>query len=135
MKKINSSLCSIFMLFICVFSAQAVFAVDVPLKKGDSSSGNLPQVRSMLSRVTTMSISTNPVFADINGSELGLSFNGSVGIAQVVILDETGSVVYQETVNTNSTKEISIELGGFDSGNYTVQITYSSTKLVGTFQL
>jgi hypothetical protein len=129
MKKINFSLCSIFVMLICLFSVQTVFAVDVPLKNGETGAGTMP---SMLSRSKS---TITPVAVSLDDTELGIFFNKSVGVAQVTIVDETGSVVYQEVIDSNSTTETYIEVGGFDSGNYSLQITYGSTKLVGTFQL
>jgi hypothetical protein len=128
MKKINSSLCSIFMLLFCVFSVQTALAVDVPLQKGDPQ--NLPS-NYMLSR----SISIIPVSVSLNDTELGISFSKSVGVAQISIVDATGVIVYQEYVDTNSTPQTYIEVGGFDSGNYTLKITYGTTSLKGAFQL
>jgi len=129
MKKINFSLCSIFVMLICLFSVQTVFAVDVPLKNGETGAGTMP---SMLSRSKS---TITPVAVSLDDTELGIFFNKSVGVAQVTIVDETGSVVYQEVIDSNSTTETYIEVGGFDSGSYSLQITYGSTKLVGTFQL
>ena len=129
MKKINFSLCSIFVMLICLFSVQTVFAVDVPLKNGETGAGTMP---SMLSRSKS---TITPVAVSLDDTELGIFFNKSVGVAQVTIVDETGSVVYQEVIDSNSTTETYIEVGGFDSGNYSLQITYGSTKLLGTFQL
>lgn len=129
MKKVNSSLCSVFMLLVCLFFVQTVFAVDVPLKKDENGNGQRP---SMLSRSVSTVI---PVLVTLNDTELGISFRKSVGVAQITIEDETGAVVYQEVVDTNSTQESVIETSGWDSGNYTVKISYGSTKLTGIFQL
>ncbi|HJV77405.1 MAG TPA: DUF3244 domain-containing protein [Paludibacter sp.] len=125
MKKVNSSLCSIFMLLVCALYVQSVFAVDVPLKAGD------PHAITMM----TKSRSIIPVSVSLNDTELGIFFSKSVGVAHITIEDQNGTVVYQDVLDTNSTHETYIETGGFDSGNYTVKISYGSTKLVGTFQL
>ena len=116
-------------MLVCLFSVQTVFAVDVPLKKGDTGAGG---VNLMLSRSVSAAI---PISVSLDDTELGIFFNKSGGDAQVTIVDETGNVVYQEVIDSNSTTETYIEVGGFDSGNYSLQITYGSTKLVGTFQL
>jgi hypothetical protein len=128
MKKTNSSFCRILTLLFCVVAIQAVFAVDVPLKKEENGQGNL-----LLSRSTSISII--PVSVSLTDTELGIFFSKPVGIAQISIVDATGAVVYQEYVDTNSTLQTYIEVGGFDSGNYTVKITYGTTNLKGTFQL
>jgi len=124
MKKINSSLFSIFMLLFCILSVQSVFAVDVPLKKGDAGIGNFAKSTTVL-----------PVSVSINDTEFGIVFSKSVGVANITIEDQNGNVVYQDVLNTNSTRTTYIETGGFDSGNYTVTISYSTTSLVGDFQL
>jgi flagellar hook assembly protein FlgD len=126
MKKVNSSLCSIFMLLACVFSVQTALAVQVPLKKGDIGIGTM-----MLSR----SVSAIPVSVSLDDTDLGISFDKPVGVAQITIEDQNGTVVYQDVLDTNSTHATDIETGGFDSGNYTVKISYGSTNLVGAFQL
>jgi len=129
MRKINSSFFCIFVMLVSLFSVQSVFAVDLPLKKGDSGSigGSY-----MLSRSVSATI---PLSASLDDTELAIFFGKSVGIAHVAILDESGSVVYQEVIDTNSTSETYVEIGGFDSGNYTLQVTYGVTNIVGAFQL
>ena len=124
MKKVNSSLFGIFMLLFCILSVQSVFAVEVPLKKDNPAQGSM-------SKSTT----TLPVSVSINDTYLGIVFSKSVGVANITIEDQTGNVVYQDVLDTNSTRTTSIETGGFDSGNYTVNISYSTTILIGDFQL
>ena len=124
MKKINSSLFGIFMLLFCIMSVQSVFAVEVPLKKDNPAQGSM-------SKSTT----TLPVSVSINDTDLGIVFSKSVGVANITIEDQNGNVVYQDVLDTNSTRTTSIETGGFDSGNYTVNISYSTTILIGDFQL
>ena len=125
MKKINSSLFGIFMLLFCIRSVQSVFAVEVPLKKDNPANGSQQ----------TKSTSTLPVSVSINDTDLGIVFSKSVGVANITIEDQNGNVVYQDVLDTNSTRTTSIETGGFDSGNYTVNISYSTTILIGDFQL
>jgi hypothetical protein len=127
MKKINSSVISFITLLFCVLSVQNVFAVDVPLKKGDGE-GCKP---SMLSKSTSIL----PVSVSLDDTTLGIAFSKSVGIAQITIVDESGNVVYQDVIDTNSSLESYIETGGFDSGNYTLKVSYGTTTLIGGFQL
>ena len=128
MKKIQSVLFSILFTSVFFLPLQSVFAVDVPLSKGDPIGPSQP---TMLTR----SVSTIQVSAALNNTELAIDFSRSVGVAQITIEDVTGAIVYQEVIDTNSTLQTVIETGGFDSGNYTLRITYGTTKLVGTFQL
>jgi hypothetical protein len=131
MKKINSSLFGIFMLLVCIFSVQSIFAVDVPLKKNENGPGTMIISRSM----SINSVSINPVSVTLNDTELIVDFSNPVGIAQITVEDQNGAVVYQDVIDTNSTLESVIETGNFDSGKYKVRISYGSTKLTGTFQL
>ena len=131
MKKIQSVLFSILFTSVFFLPLQSVFAVDVPLSKGDPATSQFPGT-SMLTRSVLTII---PVSVSLNGTELGIYFSRSVGVAQITIEDVTGAIVYQEVIDTNSTLQTVIETGGFDSGNYTLRITYGTTKLVGTFQL
>jgi len=127
MKKINSSVISFITLLFCVLSVQSVLAVEVPLKKGDA-----PGIGSnMLSK----SNSVLPVSVSLDDTTLSIFFSKSVGTAHITIEDENGNVVYQEVVNTNSTLESDIETGGFDSGNYTLKVSYGTTTLIGNLQL
>jgi len=130
MKKINFSLFSIFLLLVSVVSVQTVFA-GVPLKSDPTPKTTLPQ-----SKVKSLSTTSVPLVTfSLDDSELVLDFSCSVGVAQITVEDQNGSVVYQDVIDTNSTLESVIETSGWDSGNYTVHIAYSSKKLVGTFQL
>ena len=115
------------MLVICIITVQSVFAVDVPLKKNENGAGT--------STMLTRSVSVIPVSVSLNDTELDIFFSNSVGIANITIVDQSGAVVYQEVLDTNSTRSTSIATGGFDSGTYTVKISYGLTNLVGTFQL
>ena len=128
MKKINSSLCSGIVLLACFFSLQTVFAVDVPLKKDPIGTGTMRMTRS----VSTISTS---VTADLDGSDLTINFNPSIGIAYVSIEDSTGNPVYQTAIDTSETPELLIGLGSLNSDEYTLVISYGTTKLTGTFTL
>lgn len=126
MKKINSSVISFITLLFCVLSVQTVLAVDVPIRKDDPANST---------QMFSKSISVLPVSVSLDESTLSIFFSKPVGIAQITIVDESGNVVYQDVVNTNSSLESYIETGGFDSGNYTIKVSYGTTTLIGGFQL
>ena len=128
MKKINFSIISFITLLLCVLSVQTVFAVDVPIRKDDPSGGTIGNTYSK-------STSILPVSVSLDDTTLGIFFSKSVGIAHITIEDENGNVVYQDVVNTKSLLESNIETGGFDSGNYTLKVSYGTTTLIGGFQL
>jgi hypothetical protein len=115
------------MLSLALLPFESALAVDVPLKKSDP--GGIGPM--MLSR----SLTTTVVTASLNEPELVVDFSRPVGTATISILDEFGSVIYQESIDTYSNLETVIDTSVFDSGNYTLKISYGTTNLKGTFQL
>ena len=134
MKKMNSSLRNIIMFLVISLPLQSMLAVDVPLKKNDPGTGGIPGTN-MTTRSLSRAVTVNPVEVTLSDTELAIYFNNSIGVVNVTIEDQNGSVVYQDAINTNSTRESLIETGGWDSGNYTIHISYNKTSLVGSFQL
>ena len=138
MKKINFRLLSFFVVLICVFSNQVVFA-DIILKKDDPAQGgvaNIATSKLTASKLTAFqSQSEIPVTADIIGSDLIVDFTTTVGTASVSVVDQNGNVVYQTVIDSFSTPEVVIPVDGMSSGNYSLKISYGSTNLTGDFQL
>jgi len=120
--------------FLSVFSNQVVFA-DIILRKDDPAPGGSPNVLSANRTFSLSSKSIIAVTADVSGSDLIVDFNSTVGTAFVSVVDQSGNVVYQTTVDSFSTSELVIPLDGLSSGNYSLKISYGSTKLIGDFQL
>jgi len=141
MKKMNNPLLNILMFLVFALPLQCVFAgtVEVPLKKGDDGSGSIPGTNVMaMSLSRTMSVATTsvaPVSVALYDTELVVDFSKYVGVATVTVVDQFGGVAYQETINTRFTTESSVETGGWDSGSYTIYISYGTTKYNGSFQL
>ena len=133
------------MIVVSILPFQNVFAVDVPLKPGTPGPGDVPGTSSIVqsyslktTSLKTSSLKTTsiiPVTASLNGTELSLYFGSPVGVAQITIEDQNGSIVYQDAIDTNSTAELLIATDGWASGNYTVNIAYGKTSLSGTFLL
>lgn len=128
MKKINSSFCCVSMLLICFFSVQTVSAIDVPLKKDPIGTGTMRMTR-------TLSVTSTSVSADLVGTELIVDFSTPVGTAYISIVDAAGNVVSLTAVDTFTSPEAIIYFDGFGIGNYSLLITYGTTKLSGTFSL
>ena len=137
----NNPLLNIIMFLVFALPLQSVFAgtVEVPLKKGDdpgTSIGGSYMTSMSLSRSTSVaSFSIAPVSVDLYDTELVVDFSKSVGLVTVTVVDQYGSVAYQETINTRFTLGSSVETGGWDSGRYTIYISYGTTKYNGSFQL
>ena len=139
MKKMNNPLLNILRFLVFALPLQSVFAVDVPLKKGDNGQGGMPgnnvMAMSLSRTMSVASVSVSPVSVSLYDTELVVDFSNYVGIATVTVVDQYGSVAFQETINTRFTLESSVETGGWDSGSYTIYISYGSTKYNGSFQL
>lgn len=73
------------------------------------------------------------VTAAINETEVSVDFSSSVGVAIITIIDDTGAIVYQQSLDTNTTLISNIYLGGWDSGSYTLTIQYGNILLTGHF--
>ncbi|MEI8085276.1 MAG: DUF3244 domain-containing protein [Paludibacter sp.] len=130
MKTLNSLLFASLMVLLVVLPFQSIFAVvDVPLKSSDDPRTTFPKVKSK----TPTHVATSAVFANLSDTELILSFNGSVGAAQITVEDEMGGIVYMYSLDTNSSSELVIPLDGWDNGRYRINISYGTTKLVGDF--
>lgn len=116
-----------------------VVLADLPLKKDDPVPGDVsPGMNSIKSYSRTFTLSTQsvyPVTADIINGELGIFFDYPVGIAYVTITDGNGNVVALETVDTYTVYDLYIPINDLISGNYTLRISYGTTKLIGEFQL
>ena len=142
MKKINFRLLSFFVVLLCVFSNQVVFA-DIIIRKDNPDPATQPN--NIVSAFSSFSLGTKansysaksiiPVTADLIGSDLIVDFSSTVGTAIVSVVDQNGNVMYQTVVDTFSSPEVIIPVDGLSSGNYSVKIAYGSTKLIGDFQL
>ena len=75
------------------------------------------------------------VTATYDGTALAISFSAPVGMASITLTDEMGGIWYQETIDTNTASSFAIQVGGFDSGNYTVAVHYGTTQLSGIITL
>jgi len=140
MKRINFRLVAFLVVLFSVFSSQFVFA-DLIIIRKDGNQGSAPNVLSA-AKVSSLSVTTSlsstsviPVTADLVGSDLYVDFTSTVGTAYVSVVDKSGNVVYQTVVDTYSTSEVVIPVDGLSSGNYSLKISYGSTKLTGSFQL
>ncbi|MDR3651719.1 MAG: DUF3244 domain-containing protein [Paludibacter sp.] len=73
------------------------------------------------------------VTATLTDTEVVLNFTTAAGIATITVTDNTGSIVYQQTIDTDTNKVLEIPIDSWDSGNYTLTIQYSDIALSGDF--
>ena len=134
MKKINFRFFSILIVLLSLLSVQDLFSAII-IRKDDPDPGSVPMGVARMSSLSSSSKTYIQVTADVSGSDLIVDFNSTVGTAFVSVVDQSGNVVYQTTVDTFTTSELVIPLDGLSSGNYSLKISYGSTKLIGDFQL
>jgi len=73
--------------------------------------------------------------ATISDTELAIYFEYSVGDAIITVYDADNNVVYQETVDTDSTFATSIPVINWSSGDYMITVTYGTTTQRGYFSI
>lgn len=127
MKKLNSLLFNILMLLLCALPFQTILAADVPLK---------PDIDPNATK-GTYQMAPVSIALDVSQNETGVTLNFlyPVGVAQVTVENESGDVVYQGAIDTNSNLDMSIDTLNWDGGVYTLKISYGSTDLIGEFEL
>jgi len=113
----------IFFFFCFLYSGGIVSAnnIEIPL------SPTLPTIP----HPHTKAINVISVTATTDGEELAILFSSSVNVSTITLTNETGEIIYQETVNTNAVLDFYIPVGGLDNGNYTLTVQYNSTLLSG----
>jgi hypothetical protein len=76
-----------------------------------------------------------PVTVDLSATDLYFDFTSPVGIATITLTDSNGTIVEQQLLDTDTSNELSIPVGGLEAGDYTITISYSSITLAGTFAI
>jgi len=115
-----------FVILASLVCSQLVFAGG-PLH-GDTDPGSVPNAPAKCNTLSDMtSILVNDITVDIVGTDLIINFNSPIGIATVSIKNSKGVTVYQTTVDTESTADVSLPTSLFSAGNYTVVVSYGSS--------
>ena len=127
MKYINLLISKTGLITCLFFISLSGFATDIIIKKDDP----VPPP----DRVPLTMIQELPVTASIDEVNLAIYFEESVGDAIITVYDADNNVVYQETVDTDSSLEAEISSSGWSSGSYYVTISYGTTKLIGDFEM
>ena len=130
MKKFNSTIWSLSLLLLCLFTPQlSMTSIARPLVPKDDSTPPQPGRSNAPSAfVTTTDFS-------IDDSGLTLNFGYPVGPVTVVVYDESNQIVCIETVDTLTTPSFSALTDNWDGGTYTITITCADTTLRGDFDL
>jgi len=131
MKKFNSTICSLSLLLLCLFTPQLLMrssAHDVLLHKDNSTPPQPGRNYAPSAFVTTTGVS-------IDDSVLTVDFGYPTGTVTVVVYDESNQIVCLETVDTLTTPTFSALTDNWDGGTYTIAITCADTTLRGDFDL
>lgn len=127
MKKLSSLFFIIAMILLSIIPFQTASAGYVQLKKDNPNPGSEPDYN-----LAPVSIALE---VTQNETDVTLNFLYPVDAAQVTVENESGEIVYMETVDTFTTLDAAIDTQNFDGGVYTLKISYGSTNLVGEFEL
>lgn len=84
---------------------------------------------------TPRSLTFLPVSATISETELAFYFDGNFGTAYITVYNESNQVVESEAIDTSIAEEMLIPTVEWNSGNYTIFVSYGSKTLKGTFQI
>lgn len=121
-------------MFLLSFSIpnQDIFAGN-PIRSEDPGSGT--GSNNGTTSLTYQIEAIEPITYDMLGNNLAVSFNSPIGTATVSIEDQTGNIVYQSEVNTDSQSVLYIPIGNWKTGNYTISVASESTDFVSGFHL
>jgi len=117
----------IYFVVFLLMSVGIVSAVNIPVQSGSTNTGGGTRPTK-----TRMFI---PLSVDMNDTDITICFTSPVNLATITVTDETGFPVYQQSMDTDTDSVMTIPVGGFDSGKYTITIQYNTTSLTGDFVL
>jgi hypothetical protein len=82
------------------------------------------------------SVFQSPIQAVISSLSLDVVFLYNVGNINVEVYTASGSLVYQNNVNTQTQQNLSIDLSDWDSGIYQIRFTNSEGRyMYGSFEI
>ena len=110
----------LYALFLSVHALATESTFDIPIDKLPPS----PHIQSYNSESTNLYESEKNVYTEL-----------PAGVVSITVYDIFNQIMYQETVNSDSTPEVFIPVDSWLSGNYTLFITYGTTTLKGEFQI
>ena len=115
----------IFVLFFLLVNSNAS-SIDVPV--------NLPPPFPIIqSTCATSTFILTQVSA--SDSEIAINFDSSLGLSTLSLADESGRMVYQETVDVTSGLIYHLPIDMLEKGNYILTVTTDNGSLFGTFPI
>ena len=105
--------------FFILFLLFSITAITTPI-----GGGTKVDLKGSLGGVTSRNpYQTQPLEVNFNGNELTVNFLDCLGVLKVVVKDENGVIVFNQTVNTCVTNSVSIDVTNWNSGNYIIVIS------------
>lgn len=114
----------LFALFTCNIASATVTSIDWT----KTTPPPIPRIQSMM-------LMELPVSGTISETELAIYFESSVGDATITVYDANNSIVYQETVDTDSESSVVVSSSNWSAGSYSISISYGTTSLIGYFDM
>jgi hypothetical protein len=94
------------------------------------------ELHGSLSNIQPRSLLPDPIEAFINSSGLNAIFLSNLGDIDVVVYDASGAIVHQQTVNTQTEQQLTIDLYSWYKGVYQVKFINSTGQFMyGTFEI
>ena len=76
-----------------------------------------------------------PLTVTLDTSELLINFLSSIGIATITVIDESDSMVYLSSIDTQTNTSLNIPVDWWDEGDYRIRVSYGSVILEGKLSL
>ena len=115
----------LFTMLLFISALRLTNAINISIEK------NTPWTESTRPRIPMLI----PVTVDLSTSHLCFNFATSVGMATITITDSLNSIVHQVSIDTDTNNELTIPVDIWNNGNYSMEISYGSITLVGSFEL
>ena len=127
------------LLLICLFLSDILIPQISHSSTSITSSGDIKKeirLDGSLSENSTRSLLPAPIEAIISDSNLEVVFLSNLGNIDVEVSSTSGSLVYQNNVNTQTQQNLSIIVSNWDSGTYQIRFTNSEGRyMYGSFEI
>lgn len=112
------------LILLSVFTSISAKEVVIEKQKSENIDPGRPRVPVLI-----------PLTADISPTELYLHFTTAVGVTDITVTDGDGVILHSALFDTEANSELYIPVDMWNSGDYTVTISYGSIILEGKFDI
>lgn len=75
------------------------------------------------------------VYADYNNKAIGISIQNHMGVVQVLVFNKNGLIVYSTFLDIDHNGHIKVDVGGLDSGTYSINVVIGDVTYSGHFEI